>query len=186
MITYKMAVVNVGNNQLTGPCSIKFKYNSDTLEHTLHSWSVTNFEVGQTDTVRFNDTIGALEVGRYKGGGNIIVIWPHSDNPGVQVPDTSDLPIWINVLNNAVDPTVFAQRVEVYPNPIGDELNLRYLQAQHKVEYVRMLDVEGRIVREERGAVEHIETGSLPQGMYFVMVKFKDGMMGSLRIVKPE
>lgn len=183
-ITYRLIIENIGNNQLTGPCQVKFKYNSSTTDTILWSWLASNFEVGQTDTVVFTDTIGSLGGNRYKGGGNVIVIWPNSDNPNVQAPDTTNFPIWINDFNGVVDPITLAQRVEVFPNPVTDRLNVRYLQMKQKVECVRIISLDGRKLWESFSAVEEIDTRSLPSGMYLVLFKYKDGMVGAVRMTK--
>lgn len=187
VITYTVVVQNIGNNQLTGPCSIKFKYNTDIAEHSKHTWSATNFEVGEEDTLIFNDTIDSLSGNRYKGGGNIIIIWPHSDNPNTQAPDTTSHDIFIvDISNGIVDPGLLSQRVEVFPNPVRDELSIRYLQLQHKIECVRIMGLDGKLLWESRAAVEEVDMRALPSGMYMVVFQFKDGMRGAVRITKPE
>jgi hypothetical protein len=186
-ITYKMAVENVGNNQLTSSCRIMFRYDGSTTDTTVWQWSVTNFEVGQVDTVVFPDSIGLLNAGRYKGGGNILVIWPHADQPNTQAPDTTGHWLYIvDLSNGVVDPAVLAQRVEVFPNPVQDELTIRYLQRQHKLEYVRIVSMDGRLVWESHEAMEEVDMRTMPAGMYMVVFKYKDGMLGAVRITKQE
>jgi hypothetical protein len=185
-ITYKMAVENVGNNQISSSCHIMFRYDGSSQDTSVHEWSLANFEVGQVDTVEFPDSIGLLGNGRYKGGGNIIIIWPHADNPNTQAPDTTDHFIYIVDLTSTVDPAVLGTRLEVFPNPVQDELNIRYLQHQHKIEYVRIVGLDGRLLWESRDAVETVDMRSFPSGMYMAVFQFKDGMRGAIRISKPE
>ncbi|MEY3443170.1 MAG: Secretion system C-terminal sorting domain [Bacteroidota bacterium] len=183
-ITYKLIVENIGDNQLTSPCQVKFRYNTQTADTVMWSWLAFNFEVGQTDTITFTDTIGALGGNRYKGGGNIIIIWPQSDNPNVQAPDTTQFPIWIEDFNGVIDPEEVAQRVEVYPNPVNDHLNIRYLQMKQKVECVRIIGLDGKKLWESYSPVDEIDTQQLPAGMYLVLFKYKDGRVGAVRITK--
>ena len=185
-LTYQMEVENVGNDQLTSPCRVMMRYDGSASDSTKWTWSLQNFEVGQTDTITFTDPIGTLSTGRYKGGGNIIIIWPQADNPSVQAPDTSSVDIFIFNLNSALDPSELKQRVEVYPNPVQDHLNIRYLQPQHKVEHVRIVGLDGRIQMEMESAVESLDVSSLPAGMYFVVFDFKDGSVGAQRFTKPD
>jgi hypothetical protein len=183
-ITYKLIVENIGDNQLTSPCQVKFRYNTQTADTVMWSWLAFNFEVGQTDTITFTDTIGALGGNRYKGGGNIIIIWPQSDNPNVQAPDTTQFPIWIEDFNGVIDPEEVAQRVEVYPNPVNDHLNIRYLQMKQKVECVRIIGLDGKKLWESYSPVDKFDTQQLPAGMYLVLFKYKDGRVGAVRITK--
>ncbi|MBK9448233.1 MAG: T9SS type A sorting domain-containing protein [Bacteroidetes bacterium] len=183
-ITYTLVVENIGDNQLTSPCQIKFKYNSATTDTIMWSWLAFNFEVGQTDTIIFTDSIGPLGGTRYKGGDNIIVIWPNSDNPNVQIPDTVDFPIWIQQFNGVIDEETLAQRVEVFPNPVTDKLNIHYKDMRQKVECVRIIGLDGKKLWESYNPVDEIDTQQLPAGMYLLLFKYKDGMVGAVRITK--
>lgn len=185
-ITYYVTVENVGNDQLTAPCSIKAYYNGGSQENVLKSWVASSFEVGETTTLTINDTIDGLGNGRYDGGVNILVIWPHNDNPNSQAPDTTDYEIVILDLTiGVIDPKELDQRVEVFPNPARDHLNIRYLQPQHKVEYVRIVGLDGRIQLQTNSAVESLDLSALPAGMYMVVFDFKDGSVGAQRFTKP-
>jgi hypothetical protein len=185
-ITYRLVVENVGNNQLTGPCDIKFRYNSYAGDHSKEPWNATNFEVGETDSIRIDDPIGTLDSSRYKGGGNILIIWPNTDHPGVQAPDTVEFDLVILDITGFVDPSVLRERIDIYPNPVGDVLNLRYLQLRNKVEYVRILGIDGRVLTYDSRALDQIDTRNLPSGMYMLDVKYTDGMEGALRFTKQD
>lgn len=184
-ITYRMEVENVGNDQLTSSCDVMLRYDSNPADSVKFTWVLQNFEVNQKDTIEFNDPIGALGGNRYKGGGNIIVIWPKSDNPGVQAPDTTGVPIYIFDINAVLDPAELRQRVEVFPNPVQDHLNIRYLQPGRNVGYVRIVGLDGRIYWEKAGAMESLDLSALPAGMYMVVFDFKDGSVGAQRFTKP-
>jgi hypothetical protein len=186
-LTYTFIVENVGNNALGGPCHIMFRYDGSSLDTSLVQWNVNNFEVGERDTVTLPaDSLGPLNQGRYKGGGNILIIWPQAEQPGTQAPDTTRDTIYIVDVTRIVDPEILGTRVEVFPNPVQDELTIRYLQKRHKIESVRIAGLDGRLVWESRDAVESVDMRTLPKGMYIVVFEFKDGMRGAIRITKPE
>lgn len=184
IIAYTVVVENIGNNQLTGNCIIKFRYNQWTADIDKKSWQANNFEVGQTTIVTFQDTVFDLSSQRYKGGDNIIVIWPHSDNPA-QAPDTTSHDIYITDMTGVLDPAQVAARVDVYPNPVADQLNIRYLDGKHRIECVRILGLDGKVYFASEQSVSAIDMGHLSSGLYFVEFKFKDGIYGALRVSKP-
>ena len=184
-ITYYVTVTNVGNNQLNGPCYLKMRYNSSPGDTSAWSWIATNFEVGQSESFSFTDSIGALNSNRYKGGGNILVIWPQADNPSVQAPDTTLFPIYIlDITNDTEQPTVLGDRVQVYPNPVSGELSIRYLQAAQKIECVRMIGIDGKVCYQADAMVTSIDVSALSSGMYFLEFRFRDGTYGATRIHK--
>jgi hypothetical protein len=185
-ITYFATVENVGNNQLTGPCYLKTRYNTTPGDSILWSWIASNFEVGQTEVFSFTDSIRTLDVGRYKGGGNILVIWPQADNPNVQAPDTTNFPIYIrDITIDAPDPTILADRVAISPNPVVDHLRIAYLHGAQKIECVRIVGLDGKVMFQSNKAVEQIDLSALSSGLYFLEFKFKDGIYGSMRVSKP-
>lgn len=184
VISYTMVVQNVGNNQLTGACNVRFMYNTSTNYEDRWSWQASNFEVGQTDTLRFNDTITGLTGSRHKGGDNIIVIWPHTDNPNAQIPDTTRDSIYIVNTNAAHDPVEVASRVELFPNPSNSTVKLRFVDRKHPLEYVRILALDGRVVYSAARLPEEIDLSTWSSGLYLVEFRFKDGVHGAVRLRK--
>ncbi len=183
-ITYRFVVENVGNNQLTGPCQIRFKYNTSSTIHTMWNWLASNFEVGQTDTIILTDSIGVLGTGRYKGGDNIIVIWPHSDNPNTLSPDTTNFPIWIEEFNSAPDPSQLHRRVVVFPSLASEFVYLRQLDIKYHIKTYRIVTVEGKVLRESIVTGNAIQLSGLTPGLYFLKLQFSDGLTLSFKITK--
>jgi hypothetical protein len=184
IIEYTVVVVNNGNAAVNGAISVRAYHNADySVWYEKAEFVVNNFEVGQSQTITFNDTVRTIDA-RYKGGNNILVIWPHSDAPNIQVPDSSNADIWIDGLVGVKDPTVFFARVEAGPNPVSSGLNLRYLKDQHKLEYVRIMNTSGQILRQYDKAVSRIEFDMLPPGLYLLEIKYRDGVAGTYRILR--
>lgn len=184
IIHFRAYVENTGNNLLTGNCQIVFRYNQwpDTL--IRKEWSAQNFEVGQTDTLIFSDTIFGISGQRYKGGDNIIVIWPHSDNTNVQAPDTTIDSVYIPVVNSAAERRTLDARIDIYPNPANGRLNIRYLESKNKVECVRIIGTTGIVRYQSSRAVDQIDLADLPAGLYYAEFTFKDGLRGAMRFLK--
>ncbi len=184
-ITYYVDVTNVGNDRLNGPCYLKMRYNTSLADTSAWTWIANNFEVGQVETFSFTDSIHSLNAGRYKGGGNILVIWPQADNPSVQAPDTTFFPIYIRDISIDTDqPTVLVDRVQVYPNPVSGELSIRYLQQAQKIECVRIVNIDGKVCYQANESVASIDVSTLSSGMYFLEFRFKDGTYGAMRVRK--
>ncbi|MEM0996738.1 MAG: T9SS type A sorting domain-containing protein [Bacteroidota bacterium] len=184
IIEYTLRIENVGNGSHSGPVDIRCYYNGDTTLWRKDEFITNNFEVGQTTIVSFKDTVVSGDA-RYKGGNNILVIWPHSDASSVQAPDTSDVDVYINQLVSVVDPTLFFARVKVGPNPVQGTLYLQYPKDQHKLEYVRIFNSSGQIIRTYDKAVGRIDFDDMPVGLYFLDIQYRDGVGGSYKILVP-
>lgn len=184
IIKYTMIIKNVGNNKLDGACSMRVKYNQDTVEYDRKNWQAVNFEVGQTDTITFNDTIFNLNSNRYKGGDNIIVIWPHTDNPSIQAPDTTQFGIYVDISNASTKAVDVLTRVEIWPNPTNGNINIEYLRAAHNVEGVRILGIDGKLLEEYHSAIQSLDLSRFSKGIYLIEFRFKDGLRAAYRLSK--
>lgn len=186
IIEYTVVVVNNGNAAINGAISVRAYHNADySTWYEKTEFVVNNFEVGQSQTVTFNDTVQVNDA-RYKGGNNILVIWPHSDSPNIQVPDSLGDSIWVDGLVGVKDPEVFFARVKVGPNPVSDGLNLRYTKDQHKLEYVRIMNTTGQVLRQYDKAISRVEFADLPRGLYLVEIRYRDGVSGTYRILRSD
>lgn len=182
VITYNITVENVGNLKLDGPVKIYFRYNGDTTSYVMDQFTVTNFESGMTMSRTVKDTVRGTSGNRYKGGDNVLVIWPHSDNPMAAPPDTSGGEIYIDGLLSIDDPKEFLARIKAYPNPVRDQMTLQYMKDRHKVEYVRIINPVGQVLRVHTRATETLDFDGITDGIYFVEVRYRDGIKGTFRV----
>jgi Secretion system C-terminal sorting domain len=185
LLRYEMTVTNVGNNTLNGGVDILCRNNETSLTWKVAEFEAVNFEVGSTQFISYYDTIPALTPGnRYKGGDNIIVIWPKAENPNVQNPDSAFLDVYIKVLPTSTnDPIELQNRIAVYPNPVGENLYLDYQRDAHKLEYVRVVNLAGQVMQQQEAAVSRLDFSGLPAGLYMLEVRYRDGVWGSFRIL---
>lgn len=182
-IDYTVTIINNGNDAYNGSISLRAYHNGDSgTTEEKDQWVVNNFEVGQTQTVSYRDTVTNSDA-RYGGGNNIIVIWPHSDSPGVQAPDSSSDDIYIDGLVNVVKREEFIQRVKLWPNPVKDFFNIRYPKDAHKLEYVRIINQLGQVVRQYDKPVTTVPTSKLAKGLFFVEIRYRDGVQGNYRLI---
>jgi hypothetical protein len=184
-LEYRAIVTNVGNNVLNGPVRLLCRYNGDTVDWKKADFVVSTFEVGDTQMVAYTDTIDVINGARYKGGDNIIVIWPAADNINVQTPDSDSVDIFIKNLvpNAASDPVELKRRVQLYPNPVGQSLHLDYREAVHKLEYVRVVNLTGQVLKRKEEAVSSLDFSDLPAGLYMVELRYRDGVWGTFRVL---
>lgn len=184
IVEYNIIVRNAGNDKLDGACRMMTKYNQSAVEYNKTAWQATNFEVGQTTQITFKDTLFSLSTNRYKGGDNIIVIWPHTDNPSAQSPDTTEFGIFVDNLVAASDPIELQSRIVVWPNPTAGMLNIDYLENRNKIEHVRIVGIDGKILKDYTTAARTIDLDGFSRGIYLLQVEFKDGLRATYRISK--
>ena len=70
-----------------------------------------------------------------------------------------------------------------YPNPVQDQLNMQYSPDVQPAQ-VELYDLQGRLVRTQRGNFEHIDMSQLPGGTYTMRVTMEDGTVYSDKVVK--
>ena len=82
----------------------------------------------------------------------------------------------------SVKKTFTAEDIKLFPNPATDVLTVR-AKSMEQVEIINML---GRVVikRERCRDIEHLETSSLKEGLYFVRVTTRNNQVAITRFVK--
>ena len=70
-----------------------------------------------------------------------------------------------------------------YPNPAHDQLQMQYSPDVQPAQ-VELYDLQGRLVRTQRGNFEHIDMGQLPAGTYTMRVVMEDGKSYLDKVVK--
>jgi hypothetical protein len=186
LLRYQMVVVNVGNNVLNGHVNILCRYNGDTIDWKVAEFDAVNFEVGSSQFIDYYDTITTIAPSgnRYKGGDNIIVIWPKSENLSVQAPDTNTQEVYIrDLLASSPDRTEILARIALWPNPVANTLHLDYTKDAHKLECVRVTSLNGQVIQRRVDAVEELDFSNLPSGLYLVDVRYRDGVWGTFRVM---
>ena len=183
VLEYAAVFSNNGQGVLDGPVRMMVEYPLGTQEEERGLTSVVNFENGMMDTIRWTDTVNTLNGARYKGGDNILVIWPKSDQNAV-APDTFYHPVHIVDLTTDVQDKVELQaRVELFPNPVRSALNFRFMKDKHKLEYVRIVDIQGKAMYFSDQSVEKLSMDAYRPGLYFVEIKYKDGLRGTYKVL---
>lgn len=73
--------------------------------------------------------------------------------------------------------------VSIYPNPVVDVLNV---EMEEIPDLVQVVDMTGKVIKTQKTNSEKImvDVSSLPQGVYFVKVTFKNGQSTSAKFIK--
>lgn len=79
-------------------------------------------------------------------------------------------------------------RINIYPNPIGKEnLNIDLLTNTHSPTHLKLFDISGKLWVEQKlnDGSNHIQTHSLPPGLYFVLIHDSHSIK-SFKLIKSE
>jgi hypothetical protein len=71
--------------------------------------------------------------------------------------------------------------VVLFPNPASDRINIRAEGFQ--LSRIRLMDLHGRVLREESGARDNVDVSACPSGLYFLQLIASDGTVVSRKIV---
>lgn len=188
LIEYHAVLKNNGNQSFTGDIDVMHwvKPYSDTVTTPMLLRTLTNVTLGPGDTVSIGheEEIG-VNIPKFTGGDNIIVIWPVvNDNPSVLTPDTSENTIWIDPLLTHVErPRPVGDRLIIYPNPVSEYLNFAWKEKVALLESVRIYNALGQTVYLSKEAATGVSVQTLRPGMYFLDVRYRDGVRGVERII---
>ncbi len=182
-ITYDFRLTNVGGLAATGLVDIMFEYNGDAAVSVLSL--VVDLESGDfIDTTLTDSLLHPNQDARYEGGGNIIVIWPRAE-PDIMAaaPDTSISTPYIDSYVGRRPPVAITSRIDIYPNPVHDNLQFKYKKSDSPLEFVRILDTYGRQVYFGEQAITEISMVPYPPGLYFVEFRYRDGVKGIFKVL---
>jgi hypothetical protein len=95
--------------------------------------------------------------------------------------------VTIVILNDDYDNTLEMKDIGcpfiLFPNPVKDELNLRFDEGTEPVS-VELFDLAGRLVGTKSNGQESIDMSKMPSGMYLLRVTMKDGSRYHEKILK--
>ncbi len=131
-----------------------------------------------TISLAFSDTVTLARYGG--GGGGTIVIWPVTNSVMFATKDSFLLPyIYVGVEN------VFTGKAslwDIYPNPTQKALYIKNLEAKNQIEYVRIFNTNGMLIKEKTNDCAEIDVSDLAEGIYFLLIYDKVGKQGVYKI----
>ncbi|PTB96308.1 hypothetical protein C9994_07840, partial [Marivirga lumbricoides] len=96
----------------------------------------------------------------------------------------SGFPSNVSVLNNRKKQD---RHVQVYPNPVMNQLHIRATEGEIKLESIQVLDAQGRVMEQiTPSAFENtkIDTDKWPANIYLLRLNYENGEKSQLKIVK--
>jgi len=80
-----------------------------------------------------------------------------------------------------------SKAIDLYPNPVEDELTLELPASLHGNYRLQLFSMEGRLLKQERrtlGARNRLSVQELPSGMYWIRLQHSDGRVAQLRFAR--
>jgi hypothetical protein len=87
-------------------------------------------------------------------------------------------PIYVNV-----DQIYFNNHFSISPNPTSQNLTLNFSN-EHIVSFIRITDIQGKMLKAYNGFQENISVTDLNDGLYFLQVQFANGETAVKKIMK--
>jgi hypothetical protein len=179
-VKYDFAVENKGSSPYTGQIQIWVLYDSGNGQANIFDLQVTNLQPNATFPFLVADHVTNA---KYDIGDNIILVWPRSDNPNVPTVDTSSVEVTVaDTGANGMDDKLM-KRIKIFPNTAKEQINLRLEGLVRDFEYVRLTNLQGQELFFSRIPVQAVDLSSYPKGVFFLEVRFKDGLKGTVRIL---
>lgn len=181
-LSFTMNVVNKGTASFSGKFAIQQQINNEAFYYVL---TVVNIDdLGPGDTVKVvKEEIILPNTQKYKGGDNVIVIWPKADDASVLSVDSVIDTIYIDGIVNRDEPKVLNERLNVYPNPVKELLRLDFRKDAQKLEYVRVFGMLGQELFYTENIISEIDVRQFNGRLIFLEVRYKDGIRGTYKIL---
>ena len=120
---------------------------------------------------------------KYSLGNNGVIIWPQSDEPGVQTLDTVNMNLFIENGVSITKPIELEKRFGYSPNPATGRLNLDFKEKTSLLESVRLYDLAGRTHWISTKPVDGLDLNGFPRGLYLLEVRYSDKVRGTFKLL---
>lgn len=181
-VIFEVKVVFAGPGTYTGPLRLQSYYQEKGFSDTIFTPDTLLTDVMTGDTITFShqDQVEPTST-RFKGGGNIVIVWPYS--PAITVGDSGEVEVWFDGIISIDKKIILGNRVSLFPNPAVTRLSLQYMEDKYLLEQVRITTIEGKQVFQTSNTVEDIDLTSFPRGIYMVTITYTDGISGTYKLI---
>ncbi|UTX47492.1 T9SS type A sorting domain-containing protein [Chryseobacterium sp. MA9] len=83
----------------------------------------------------------------------------------------------------ATSEVVHADRINVYPNPVRDNIHIK-LDSQNKLEKVSVVDMSGKLIKTFDKESDAYDLSDIPKGSYIIIVKNNNKEVLKKKIIK--
>ena len=162
---FTFILTNLTNTPFQGSVTLKYFVND--------SSNMGIFGTGQTSALVPLDTF-TISVNnfpfnpstQFSIGDNVVVVWPSIDGSG-SGEDSLYLPVYVPDPNGIESLHKKKQRLNLYPNPVNDVLNISLEGNNLPFEELRIYDMKGRLVL-TKSASNQINVEPIPNGIYLI------------------
>ncbi len=183
-IHYQMNILNCGNDSFIGSIDVYIIRNA--AAPTILG-TISNAILGIGDSVEFQITDIVVKTNTdYKGGDNVIVIWPAVPSPPPFTSDTATLDIYVegNISSSSQPQKIPDKGFVIGPNPAGNKLLIGYQNRTASVDLVRITDPAGRILFETFRETDQVDLSGFTPGIYFLEVRYAGQASEVCRIIR--
>lgn len=158
------AVINLASNTWV---RVGISYNTTTRQVI---WKGPGFYAGVTGAVPATGTVQPGEVDFIKAAGtsNTVSGITKFDNFVVYASNTENLLGVENFQNNLLE------FISIYPNPTKDLLNISNPN-NYAINNISVIDINGRVVKNQAGSLTQINVSDLNVGVYFITIEAAEG-----------
>lgn len=173
-VSYKVYIKNYGPGVFSGHFRVNTWVDSLGTSNTFHlsrtDTLLNPVTLQPGDSVMFN-TGDTYDLATYRVGGNVVVIWPYTFNPGWHTQDSVFHDVYVRppLLTNLSSRDFLKKDVVIYPNPFNDELFIHVLTSEEKIERVRIWDNYGRLLFDDVSTFV-INTKEWSRGVYTIEI----------------
>ena len=166
-VNYTFTVSHNLPGDYIGPIDIMCRVDSGTPFMLLSSTidSIGPGPAGKQYSIR-----DSVELSRYGGGINIVVVWPTAPNFV-----TLDSAVGTLTVIGVSTPDPIKYDMDIYPNPSNGIIRFRADFPTAWVRETMLTDQQGRLLRRENGLPWQMSLDALPAGVYFLSMRLKTG-----------
>ena len=166
-----VTIKNTGNTSFVGEADIMIRGGRG-ITDTLFTDSINGTQLAPNDsTVKFPPSY-LFNSTYYLDGDNIVVVWPQARS-GSATSDSVVLYIHFVTIQSIAE--LKGKELIISTNPGTDFVRLGISEI-NQIEYVRIFNLDGRLVYSAKGAEEAINVKSWTPGIYFIELNSKSGI----------
>lgn len=77
----------------------------------------------------------------------------------------------------------YLEEVRIYPNPASTEIHVDLTGSNNPIEGLRIISINGQVLKHYRKAGQTIDISSLNEGMYILQIELADGVKVNKRVL---
>ncbi|MCB9232273.1 MAG: T9SS type A sorting domain-containing protein [Bacteroidia bacterium] len=157
-------------NSVNTSASYRQKLPPSSTVYTLFTDTLTILP-GDTANIGFSEVV---QSGKYAGGVNVLVIWP--DAPAISSTDTIVVEVFYKDTTDNIPPGLAGNYdLKVFPKPSKGSVKLQSKAPAHIINDLVLYTPDGKLVKHLKYLPEQLDLSTLPDGIYHLAVRLKDG-----------